>query len=297
MLMLATTAFLLGVNWPIMKTGLESSGPLWFAVLRVTATVLVVGAVSLAAGTLRLPPRKDLPVVFSVGVGGIALNLILVFTALQFIPAGRSSVLVWTSSLWAVPIAAVTINERMTARRWTGLLIGIAGILLLFEPWVLDWSDGDVVLGHTLLVLAAMLQAAVIVHTRAHRWESGPTAALPWQTLAATAVLLVVAPVWEGTPEIQWSAGFGAIIAYQALLATGFSGWARQMMALRLRATTISIGLMAVPLIGLLSSVVALGESVTLAGSIGVAAIGIGVAVSLLAERADMFPSSGRRAG
>lgn len=278
---------LLGVNWPIMKTGLKSVDPLWFAVLRVSAAGAVIFAVAIAFGRLRPPPRHDWPIVVSVGAGGIGLHLMLVFTALQFVPAGRSSVLVWTAGLWAVPIASLTLKERMSPRRWVGLLAGICGIVLLFEPWQFAWSDRDVLVGHGLLIAAAVLQAAVIVHTRGHHWATGPTDALPWQMLVAATVLLVVASIREGLPEIDWSPGFIAIVAYQALLATGFAAWAKQVVVLSLRATTVSLIMMAIPLVGMVASVIALGERVTAIGAVGVVAIAIGVTISVLAERAD----------
>lgn len=53
---------------------------------------------------------------------------------------------------------------------------------------------------------------------------------------------------------------------------------------LRLRATTTTLITMAVPLVGLLASVVILGESVTPAALAGVAAIGVGVALCTVAE-------------
>jgi drug/metabolite transporter (DMT)-like permease len=287
MLLLGTTVLALGINWPIMKTGLRSIDPVWFAVLRVSAAGVVIGAIAAVLGRLAPPPRHDWPVVASVGAGGIALNLFLVFTALQFVPAGRSSVLVWTAGLWAVPIAALTLREHMTPRRWTGLVAGVGGLVLLFEPWRFDWGDGKVLLGHGLLIAAAILQAGVIVHTRGHRWETGPTHALPWQMLVAASLLLVAAFAMEGLPEIDWSPGFAAIVAYQALLATGFAAWARQVVVLSLRATTVSLVMMAIPLVGLLASIVTLGERVSAIGLVGVTAIGVGVALSVLAERAD----------
>jgi drug/metabolite transporter (DMT)-like permease len=182
----------------------------------------------------------------------------------------------------------------MSVRRWIGLGAGITGIVLLFEPWQFDWSNGEIVFGHALLIASAILQASVIVHTRGHRWESSPTAALPWQLLVATVLLVGFAVAREAAPEIDWSLGFVLIVAYQALLATGFSAWAKQVVVLRLRATSVSLALMAIPLVGLLSSVVALGESITWIGVLGVAGIGAGVAVSILAERPDPGPVQGR---
>ena len=287
LLMLGTTVLLLGINWPIMKTGLESIDPLWFGVVRVIAAGIVIFIVALAAGRLRLPPRHDWPVVLSVGFGGIGIHLALVFTALQFVPAGRSSVLVWTAGLWSVPIASIALKEQMTPRRWVGLVTGVAGIVLLFEPWQFVWSDHDVLVGHGLLIGAAILQASVIVHTRAHRWETGPTDALPWQMLAAAVPLLVMALVGEGAPQVDWSVGFGAIVAYQALLATGFAAWAKQIVVLSLRATTVSLVMMAIPLVGMLASMGALGETITAVRAGGVGAVAFGVTICILAERAD----------
>jgi drug/metabolite transporter (DMT)-like permease len=203
--LLATAVLIFGVNWPIMKMGLDHARPLWYAVLRVSAAVVVTFAAAAALGRLRLPPRRDWPVVLSVGVAGVGVQLILVFTALQYIPAGRSSVLVWTASLWTVPLARLALRERLSPGGWAGLVVGIGGLVLLFEPWRFAWSDGHVLLGHGLLIAAAIDQAAVIVHTRYHRWEGSPMEALPWQMLTAAAVLLVAAPVWGGAPRISWS--------------------------------------------------------------------------------------------
>ena len=203
--------------------------------------------------------------------------------------------LVWTAALWTVPIAAVALREHMSVRRWIGLAAGITGIVLLFEPWQFDWSNGEVVFGHALLIASAILQASVIVHTRGHRWESSPTVALPWQLLVATVLLGAFAAIREAAPEIDWSLGFVLIVAYQALLATGFSAWAKQVVVLRLRATTVSLTLMAIPLVGLLSSVVTLGESITWIGIVGVTGIGAGVAVIILAERPEPGSMAHRR--
>src|SRR5690606_39814455 len=111
-------------------------------------------------GRLRLPPRHDLPIVASLAVFRLGAVSLLVFTALQMIPAGRSSVIAWTTPLWTVPIAAVFLGDRMTRRKWLGLTLGMLGVVVLFEPWNLDWGDPDVVLGHLLLICAAITNAS-----------------------------------------------------------------------------------------------------------------------------------------
>ncbi len=113
----------------------------------------------MARRTLVVPPRRDLPIVASMALFRLTAVTVLVFTALELVPAGRSSVVVWTSSLWTVPIAAIFLGERMTGARWVGLSLGIAGVLALFEPWGFDWTEPGVAVGHALLILAAITNA------------------------------------------------------------------------------------------------------------------------------------------
>jgi drug/metabolite transporter (DMT)-like permease len=183
----------LGINWPIMKTGLDSIEPMWFAFLRCCRQCRRRHG-RCRHGRLRPPAGLAGGAVVAVAQQAPGDPVL----ALQFVPAGRSSVLVWTAALWTVPVASIALRERMSPRRWAGLVSGIGGIILLFEPWRFTWSDGDVVLGNGLLLVTAMIQAGVIVHTRAHRWVTGPADALPWQMLVAALPLLVVAVVWGG---------------------------------------------------------------------------------------------------
>ncbi len=282
--MLAGTVLILGLNWPLSKVALDSIGPLWLTTLRAGGAMVVVGVVRLFSGGLRRPPRGDWPVVVSVGLAGIAGLYGLVFTGLQYVPPGRSSVLVWTTSLWTVPIAWLALSERMNRLRWSGLAVGVAGIVALFEPWRFAWSDSQVLLGHGLLIAGAVVNASVTVHMRGHRWVSGPTDVLFWQLLIGTAVLAVVALAREGPLAADWSAPLVGIIVYQAVGCSAFAVWAQQMAVRTLRAITAGLVLMAVPVVGLLASIVTLGETITAVGILGVTAVGVGVALSILGE-------------
>ena len=289
-LLLWATILVLGVNWPLNKMALDFAGPLWFSVMRAASAALVVGILQVVvAGGLRFPPRRDWPVVLSVGAGPVAAIYALMYTALQFVPPGRSSVLIWTTGLWVVPIAVVFLGERMTARRWAGLVTGIGGIVLLFEPWRFSWSDRDILLGHGLLIAGAMINAAVTVHMRGHRWASGPFEVLFWQLLLAAVLLAGVAAVLEGPPEIRWTLGLWGNLAYQAFLSSAFSVWARQTVLRRLEATPVSLMLMAVPVVGLLSSALVLGERIGPVGSAGVALV-IGGVILTLGSAGSMRP-------
>ena len=212
---------------------------------------------------------------------------VLVFTALQMVPAGRSSVVVWTTSLWTVPIADVWIGEKMSGRRWAGLLTGIVGVVIVSEPWGSDWSDPEVAAGHVLLILAAITNATTAVHIRAHRWTITPLQAIPWQLGGAGVILVVTAFLVEGAPVIDWTPQLAWVVAYQGMMATGLAFWAQIVILRNLTAVSTNLSLMGVPVVGVVSSAVLLGEETTGALILGMAMILVGVALNFLSDTSE----------
>ena len=287
-LLLATVILLLGFNWPIMATGLKSITPTWMGVFRVAGAFLVVFLISATTGNLKLPPRRDLPMIVSLAVFRLSLAFILVFSALQLVPAGRSSVVVWTASLWTVPIAAIWLGERMSCRRWIGLVVGIVGVVVIAEPWGKDWSEPGVAIGHALLIVAAIVLAATSVHIRAHRWTITPLQAIPWQLAGAGLILIVTALAVDGPPVIDWTPQLVSNVAYQGTLATGVAFWAQTVILRNLGAVSTNLTLMAVPVIGVGSSAIILGEEITAALILGMLMILTGVAVNLVSDTSEL---------
>lgn len=155
---------------------------------------------------------------------------------------------------------------------------------MLFEPWRLSWSDPDVILGHVFLILAAVTNAATSVHIRGHRWTMTPLQAVPWQLTGAAIILLMLALVTEGIPDVEWTVQLGWIVAYQGLLATGTAFWAQIVILRNLAAVSTNLTLMAVPVVGVASSALLVGEDVTVTLVSGLVLIIVGVTLNLLTD-------------
>lgn len=283
--LLGVVVVVLGLNWPIMATGIKSISPVWMGVFRVAGAAVVVGTIAAATGNLRVPPRRDLPMIASLAVFRLAAVFILVFSALELVPAGRSSVVVWTTSLWTVPIAAVFLGERVSGQRWVGLTLGIAGVVVLFEPWGLAWDEPGVAWGHVLLILAAITNAATSVHIRGHRWTITPLEALPWQLAGAAVLLVALGLAHEGVPAIAWTPQLAWIVAYQGVLASGIALWAQVVVLRNVAAVSATLTFTGVPVIGVLSSTLFLDEKVTLALAGGLVLVIAGVSLNLVSDR------------
>jgi drug/metabolite transporter (DMT)-like permease len=260
-LLLGAIILVWGINWPVMKVGLGSIPPFWFGGLRLLLGSISLFLVAAYRGRLTLPALADWPVVATVGLVQMAGFLALVNIALLHVPAGRSAVLCYTTPLWVAPGAALFLGETLSRRKLAGLALGLAGLLILFEPGSFDWSNRPLLLGNAFLLGAALLWALTILHIRGHRWHGSALDLAPWQQLTGALPLLAVAFLVEGGPDaIDWKWSTLLVLAYNGPIASGFAYWAAVAVTRRLPALTSSLAFLAVPVMGLTASAVALGE-------------------------------------
>lgn len=289
-LLAAATVTVLGLNWPIMADGVDAMPAMWLAAFRLTGAAVLVGSIMAARSGLRRPTRHDVPILLTVGLLRLSVVTAAVFAALRAVPPGRSSILVYTSTLWAAPMAAVVLHERLTSLRLGGLALGCAGLILLLEPWSLDWSDGGVLTGLGLLLLAAVALAATTVHVRAHRWRATPLELMPWQLAIAAIPIIGIALAVDGPPSVDWTIPTAGIVAYQVALASAFGVWGGLTVMRSLPAISANLAFMAVPAVGLGSSILLVDEPASVAVVLSLALVLAGVALGLLSDRRRLDP-------
>jgi drug/metabolite transporter (DMT)-like permease len=241
-------------------------------------------ALAIVLGKLVRPPRGDVPILLSITFLHMIGFTVLTSLGLQVVPAGRSVVLAYTTPLWVTPGARLFLGEPLSPRRTIGVVIGLLGLALLFNPIALDWTRRDVVLGNVAILIAALLWAASIVHIRGHRWRATAFALLPWETLLATVILIPISLAFEGAPDVAWTPQLVALLLYGGIPGTALPYWAIAMATQRLPAITISLGLLGTPVFSIVVSTLWLGEPVTLSLATALAMILGGIAVGVIAS-------------
>ena len=290
-LLLLTVVVAWGLTWPVNKLVLLSVPPLWAVALRSAIATVALFALGLALGRLTLPPRGDLPVVFSITLLHMVGFTVLTSFGLQVIPAGRSVVLAYTTPLWVTPGARLFLGEPLTGRRVIGTLVGLVGLAVLFNPLAFDWASRAAVLGNALILAAAFLWAGSILHTRGHRWRTTPFTLMPWQTLLATVTLVTISLAFEGVPDFAWTGELLALLLYGGLAGTALPYWALAMATRRLPATIISLGLLGTPVVSIVVATLWLREALTLSLLLAVALILGGILIGMGgARRAPQTP-------
>ena len=103
--------------------------------------------------------------------------------------------------------------------------------------------------------------------------------------------VLILAVALEGVPHIRWTAATVGVVAYQIFLGSAFGFWGLLTISRSLPAITTNLTLMAVPVVGLLSSIVIANESLTLAVPISLVLAGVGLGLYSDRRRSDPLPS------
>jgi len=285
LLLFAVVVLAWGSNWPVTKSMVQSIPPLWTAALRSLVASAVLLVLLWGQGNLVVPRRGDLPVVLGIALPHMVAFSSLVAIGIQFVPAGRAIVLGYTTPLWVIPAARLFLGEPITRYHLVGGAVALAGLAIMFNPASFDWSDGHSLLGNGLLLLAAACWAVSIVYVRAHRWISTPFQLVFWETLLASGLLAVLALLFDGVPEVEWTPRLLLLLLYGGVCGNALAYWAIAVVNRSQPATVTSIGLLATPVVGTLMASLTLGEPITFALLGAMALIIGGIALGTFTQR------------
>ena len=288
---LFTTIFCFGTLWTTAKISVDYLPPLWFTAGRFAIGGVFVAIVLHLQGRLRLPDKADVPIILS--VGGIMLGLYssIFQCALEFVHAGRATILGYTTAIFVTPVAVLFLGERLTRLKIAGLASALSGFVLLFSPAELDWSDPDVLIGNGLLVLCVILWSGVILHLRVHRQVTDTLALVPWYLVVSFMVAAISGLIFEGLPTFEVSRTGWVILLYAGVICSGIGNWGVTTAIMNLPATTSTIGLLGVPILAMMISIAFLGEILTWPLFAGLVLIVSGIAAVTLSR--DPEPAVG----
>jgi drug/metabolite transporter (DMT)-like permease len=145
------------------RAGLRAYTPGQLAVLRfvVASTVLAIYA---SVAHFRRPKARDIPGFLLSGIIGISFyNLALNYGETR-VTAGAASLLMSSVPIWTGLLASFTLHERLTARRWMGILVSFAGVALIAS----GEGQGIHLSPQALIILAAAITSAIYMVQQKH---------------------------------------------------------------------------------------------------------------------------------
>lgn len=267
LLQLLLLAAIWGASFLFMRIAVPALGPGWLIEARVLLAALLLWGV---ARTLRQPPlalRGQGRHYLVLGLFNTALPFLLFAYAARTLPASLLAILNATGPIWGALIAALWQRTPLSPRAAAGLLLGVAGVVLLLglEPAALQAGAG--------WAIAATLAATCCYGIASNYARVAPTQGpLANAHGSMWAAVLWVLPVLPFAPAAALpTAGVGAAVVTLGLLCTGVA----YLLYFRLvadigAAPALTVGFL-VPLFGVLWGRLFLDEAVgwhTLAGAL-----------------------------
>ena len=251
-----------GCNWPVLKMGVAELAPLTFRAITLPFAAMGLLLVTRLSGDSIRIPRELWPSVGALALFNIAGWNGFVLFGVQQLPAGRSSILAYTMPIWATLIAAFVLHEPLSRRKLVGLGLGTAGMAVLLGEQVAQLRAAP--MGAMLILVAAIMWAFGTVLLR--KWQPPvPQNALSgWMMLLGWMPLALLAPLFDAQPLASELAALSArgwfAILYNVFLAGTLAHWAWFTLARTLPVAVSSLSSLPVPVVGVISGIVLLGE-------------------------------------
>jgi drug/metabolite transporter (DMT)-like permease len=252
--LLAALTLAWGFNWTAMKVALAEVPPWTFRTLCLGLGSGVLFAVLRAGGHRLAVPKGQWGRLWVLALFNITFWNVLVAFGMTMIPSGRAAILAYTMPVWAVPLSIWVLGERLTSRKLLGLVLGMAGLALLV---------GDVFASPgTLLVLGAAISWAIGTVLQKRYPMAMPSGAYTaWIMLLGGVPIFAGALLFEDLGALRGIGLWPALgVAYNVIVAFAFAHWAWIKIATSVPVSVFSISMLIIPVVGVLSGMLFLGE-------------------------------------
>lgn len=261
--LLGTLALLWGPSFLVIKIGLEDIPPITLAAARVAiAAVVLYGLVRLSGA--RMPRDAGFWKRFT--VMGIIANVVpfsLLMLGETVAPSSIAAIFNGFAPVVTVIVAHLVIpEERITPLTSIGILLGFAGILLLFLPTAMEGVEGnDVLLGMLAFTGMSIGYGVSVVYSRV-KLRGRPRYVGPTAQLASASLFLIpIALLAEGSRLHIPNLDSTLALLWLALVATALAYVVYYALLEIAGATFLSLVTFLIPPIGVLLGVLLLGET------------------------------------
>lgn len=131
----------------------------------------------------------------------LAVQIVLAITCFAVIGLARTQAIFAATPLIATVMSVIILGERARALRWVGVVLGLAGVLLILRPHG-DFFDATVLLA----VLCSVMFASYSVMTRMAAQQDPPLTSFFYTGVVGCAVVCLVGPFyWTSMAPLDWA--------------------------------------------------------------------------------------------
>ncbi|WP_165839011.1 DMT family transporter [Roseicella frigidaeris] len=257
--LLLAAILLFGASWPAVKIALitTSASPFWLAAVRSCLACLTL--LILRGGRLVRPAAADAPALLAIGVLQLTAFFLCCHLAVRSVPAGQTAILSNAALIWVVPLTAL-FGQKEPALRWFAAMVTLCGVVVIVQPWAIDWGELDSMAAYLALLVAAFAWACTILVIRARPPQLHVLELLPWSFAISACLLIALAMILEPTGGIP--PGAWPVALFNGMIVAPFGTSCLIELSRRLSPMIATIAIMAIPLTGVLMGNFILGERI-----------------------------------
>jgi drug/metabolite transporter (DMT)-like permease len=211
-----------------------------------------------------------------------------IILAVRTLSSGRAAILGYTMPIFSAVIGAVLFQAALSRRGWVGIGAAACAVMLLL------WHEFSQLAGRPQGVALALVAAATwALGTQLLRRSTLPVPTLTisfWMTVLTGGVMTVLAVVFERGDWRAPSPAAGWAIAYNAVLIFGFAHAAWFYLARGLPPLASTLSVMFIPVLGVFSGALWLGEQLHWQDWAAIALIVVAIASVLWPAAAKQTP-------
>ncbi len=283
-----------GSTWLFIKIGLRDLPPISFAAIRFLIAVLILTAI-IAVRRLALPrSSKDWWMLAGTGVLAFSLNYGLIFWGEQYISSGLAALLQATIPAFGLVIAHIHLPaERMTPLKFVGVILGIAGVGVIFSNQ-LTFAGPKALAGSVALVISSICVAYSNVLVKAYAKNLEPTLIAGGQMCLFP--LAIIGFATEGSPlNFHWTGMAIISLFYLAIVGSVIAFILYYWLVRRIDVTKSMLIALVTPVTAVLLGMLVLHEEMNWRTLVGGALIMSGIALLVIHRRkkeAELIPES-----
>ncbi len=230
----------------------------------------------------RFPLQREILLAFlAMGLLNNVLPFCLIVSGQKHLASGVAAILNATTPLFAVMVAhGLTADEKISASRFAGVVIGFAGVVVMVGGTALA-SLGTAVIAQLMVLGAALIYAfASVFGRRFARMGVDPLATAAGQ-LSASSLILLPVMLWIDRPWMLPMPGAGTLLALfaMAILSTALAYVIYFRLLARVGATNLMLVTFLIPVTAIVLGAAVLGESLMTKHYAGIAGILAGLAL------------------
>jgi len=265
-LALIVTNIIWGAAAPIFKVSLTNIPPFTLAFWRFLLGALILLAFLRKKAKIPTKSRKDLKLLVWYALSGITVNIMFFFWGLRLTQSINAPLIASGAPILTFFLAIMFLGEHFKLKKFTGMILGTIGILLIIVEPIFENGIGGSPVGNIFLViatLAAVIQT-IIGKQALPRFE--PFAFTFWAFIIGAASFFPLALYEYGTiPQLYQHLNINGFmgIVYGAIFASaaGYSLYAWGLS--KIQASDASLFTYIDPIVGALLSVFVLKEQIT----------------------------------